>query len=290
MMILDRSGSMAGTKIADLKTAAKSFLDYFADTQDKDKVGLISFATSVTLNRALGINFVTPMKTAIDAMTAVGGTNTELALDMADGPGGFTDQTGIPGDQRVQQFAVFFSDGQPTCFSGKFKYRGVDYDAVACSTNNCRSWETCSFYHDLGYQNREQWTGIDPLPTGTGLTTNCCRGFSCWNPTTKWYIFETRPVSGYAAEYCNIPTNLFDGPNGYVCTAARDLALQHAQELKAKGIKIYVIGLGSSNEIDAAYLQSLSSGTDFVYIAPTSSELQAIFNKIAKDIKLRLVL
>ena len=45
MMILDRSGSMAGTKMTALKNAASNFLDFFAQTQDKDKVGLISFAT-----------------------------------------------------------------------------------------------------------------------------------------------------------------------------------------------------------------------------------------------------
>ncbi len=34
-----------GNAIADLKTAAKSFVGFFHDTQDKDKMGLISFAT-----------------------------------------------------------------------------------------------------------------------------------------------------------------------------------------------------------------------------------------------------
>ena len=42
MMILDRSGSMAGAKMTALKNAAKGFLDFFADTQDKDKVGISS--------------------------------------------------------------------------------------------------------------------------------------------------------------------------------------------------------------------------------------------------------
>jgi len=46
MLVLDRSGSMDGQPIADLKVAAKSFLDFFVSTQDKDKMGLISFATA----------------------------------------------------------------------------------------------------------------------------------------------------------------------------------------------------------------------------------------------------
>ena len=42
MMILDRSGSMSGAKIAALKTAAISFLNNFQTTQNEDKMGLIS--------------------------------------------------------------------------------------------------------------------------------------------------------------------------------------------------------------------------------------------------------
>ena len=294
MMILDRSGSMDGsTKIGRLKTAASSFVNFFQDTQDKDKMGLITFATSVRLDFALGNNYVNNMRTAINAMcpgnNCEGGTNMESALDRADGTGGFTDQTGVPGDRRIQQFVVFFTDGQPTCFGGTFRNRGNVFDAAVCSTDNCRPGETCSLYRDLGRLDREDWRGIDPLPTGHGLNSNCCRGWNCWNPTTKWYIFETRPAGTYAPEYCNIPSNLFNGPNGYVCRAARDFALQHAQELKDKGIRIYTIGLGSSSQIDAAYLRSLSSGDGFAYVAPTSGELEGIFNRIARDIKLRLV-
>jgi len=83
MMILDRSGSMAGQKMTDLKLAANSFLYFFVETQSEDRVGLISFATTVTLDRPLGSDFVDPMRSAINAMTAVGATNTEDALDRA---------------------------------------------------------------------------------------------------------------------------------------------------------------------------------------------------------------
>ncbi len=59
--------------------------------------------------------------------------------------------------------------------------------------------------------------------------------------------------------------------------------------LKDKGIKIYVVGLGTDDEIDKDFLKALSSGEDYTYITPNSSELESIFNKIAKEIKLRLV-
>ncbi len=310
MMILDRSGSMAGSKMTALKNAARGFLDFFADTQNKDKVGLISFSTTAGVNgapdRALGINFVAPMKAAINNMNADGATNAENAIDMADGTGGFTDQTGVPGDRRIQQFVVFFSDGMPTALTDRFKYNNTNYDGVvygvgSSGRSNCRT----SDYPYMSVANvlvrpsgDGNHPGVNPATTGDGKATSgsstnrtaCTSGGSRYL-NTKWYLFETSlvPRAGgrtWPAEQCSIP---MDDLVPYFCGKARQMALDNAQVLKNKGIKVYVIGLGSSNEIDPTYLRSLSSGADFTFIAPASSDLEAIFNKIAKDIKLRLV-
>ena len=42
-------------------------------------------------------------------------------------------------------------------------------------------------------------------------------------------------------------------------------------------------------EIDADFLRNISSGEKYTYIARDSGDLAGIFNKIAKEIKLRLV-
>ena len=54
-----------------------------------------------------------------------------------------------------------------------------------------------------------------------------------------------------------------------------------------KNVKIYTIGLGP--QADGNFLTQVASGADFYHYAPSSSDLNAIFNAIAKDIKLRLV-
>jgi Flp pilus assembly protein TadG len=290
MMILDRSGSMAGQKIDDLKKAANGFLNFFEDTQDRDKVGLISFAYHASVDRALGPDFVGPMRVSINAMNAIGATNMEDAIDQADGPKGLQDQTGVPGDKRVEQFVVFFSDGQPTAMRGKFRNAGKDYDAVAVHTGNCKPWETnTNSYRVVGpLRNALNGNdlGVEPLPTGDGKPS---ASSACGSATTKWYMFETRPVTGYSAESCSIPHSVLSGGTGYFCKTARQMALDHAKELKDKGIKIYAVGLGTTTSIDPDFLKALSSGEDFTYITPSSSELEAIFKKIAKEIKLRLV-
>src|SRR5262249_6651200 len=124
LLVLDRSGSMSGTPIADLKTASKTFVNFFTPTQAQDHMGLISFATTATNNRTMTNNFAASMTTAINNLSAGGWTDTEDAIDQANAPGGFTDQSGLPPDDpdRIQQFMVLFSDGQPTAWRGLFKY------------------------------------------------------------------------------------------------------------------------------------------------------------------------
>lgn len=285
MLVLDRSGSMGpsyGNAIVDLKAAAKSFIGFFKDTQDNDAVGLISFATGVTVDFPLGHNYVAPMTSAINKLTAIGATNAEDALAQARGPKGLTDQSGVPPDKRVQQFVIFFSDGNPTAFRGKFKNQGTDnIDAVVCGTG-----QTCDMVYDqLGKPDSETWLNIDPGDTGDGKTVGTSKCHP--TPTTKWYVFSQYPVPGHSdPEYCYIPHGNGQRLPRYICSTARQMAVEHAEELKDNYVKIYTIGLG---QIDKTFLSQIASGPTFEYYTPSSSELQAIFNTIAKDIKLRLV-
>jgi len=289
MLVLDRSGSMGfngGTPIADLKTAATSFLGFFQDTQNADKMGLISFSTGVTVDVPLGNNYVNSMTKAINKMDPVGATNAEDALAQTMGPGGLSDQTGVAPDKRVQQFVIFFTDGNPTAFRGNFTYSSTTYDGVAVVGSN-PSTNTSDCYRVMGTvydPNTGNDLSVPAVPTGDGKAT----GSKCGaKPGTKWQIFTKYPVPGYAdPETCGIPTTNYGPLENYVCTTGRSLAVDQAQELKNRFVKIYVIGLG---QVDKAFLHQIASGDAFEYYAPTSSDLQAIFNMIAKDIKLRLV-
>ena len=309
MMVLDRSGSMAGTPLTDLKDAARSFIDYYEDTQSEDKVGLVSFATGVRVNYALNNNFYTPIRTAIDALSATGATNIEDALSQAGAQ--FVDQTPVPAANRKQQYIVFFTDGRPTAFRSTFLRNNISYDAVVCVTGNCDS-SSDSMYSQMGYPGTETWystSTLSPEPTGdglptTGTTRTVCRTVQ-WPQTryinTRWGSFSAYPVSALGAElypnYCGMgdtgstvtgvsERTRLNGQNGYICRTARQMAIDHANELKARFVKIYAIGLGQA---DSTFLSTVASGPDYVEIAPSSSELEAIFRKIAKDIKLRLV-
>ncbi len=295
VMVLDKSGSMSGA-INDLKEAAKSFIDFFAVTEDNDKFGLISFASGVEIDFAMGPYFVQPMQTAIDNMAASGGTNTEDAIDQADGPSGFTDQTGVPGDQQVQQFLIFFSDGNPTAFRGTFTRDGTDYDAVGYAAD----WDIKLMDPNVqfAYLNVKQYKTGDGLSSGS---TSCQSGSPpSGYSNTKWWILDdpTYGVNGYSTflgvNYADL-LNTYDpeicdlakwrGKN-YVEAITKQMAIDHAQELKDKGIKIYTIGLGS---VDQNFLSAIASGPGFEFYTPDSTELTMLFQKIATNIKLRLI-
>ena len=286
MMILDRSGSMGMSAngripINDLKTAAKSFLSYFAATQDRDKLGLISFATTARLDRALGTNFVTPMTTAINSMSASGYTDTEDAVDLADGTGGFTDQSGLPGDRHVQQFAVFFSDGMPTAFHDRFMVNNLTYDAIViASTNFVGGCAGLNDFTRLVNPTNGQDLSVYPVPTGDGRTLATT---ACGRVTTRWFAFDAYPVPGYAPTACSIPAGALDA---YFCTEAKRRAIAHAAELKAKGVIVFVIGLGN---VDRTFLGQMASSAQTIYYAPDSSQLQSLFQQVAQQIQLRLV-
>ena len=279
---------MSGSPIADLKTAAVGFLDNFEDTDDHNKFGLVTFASGVKVDYALDHYFHSPMVTAVNNLSANGWTNVEDALRRATVEPGFTDQTGLPGDKRIDQFLILFSDGNPTAFRGQFTRNGNEYDAVVSqsSSTNATLYDPdvhhASLYVD-GSSLRAFQSG-DGLPLGMSV----CGGTYL---STKWeiladdqYGIHTFPsLSGSVPLQCGLNT---EDLSDYVKQTAKSLAIARAQVLKEKGVKIYTIGLGS---VDQEFLAAISSGEDFRYYTPNSDELQSLFQQIANDMKLRLI-
>lgn len=83
VLILDRSGSMSGSALANLKSGAKAFIDIIDESTDGtqdgqigsgSRIGIVSFATTATQDTQL-ITSVADLKTAVDALSAGGNTN-----------------------------------------------------------------------------------------------------------------------------------------------------------------------------------------------------------------------
>ena len=114
VLILDRSGSMAGSALANLKNGAKAFIDIIDEatdgTQDGQigsgsRIAVVSFSDTATADTQL-ITSVADLKAAVDALTAGGSTNHADAFTKA------SELLAAPStNARVM---VMFTDGETT--------------------------------------------------------------------------------------------------------------------------------------------------------------------------------
>ena len=83
VLVLDRSGSMAGTPLAEMKAGAKAFIDIIEAATNEtpsgqigsgSRIGIVSFATTATTDTQL-ITSVAQLKASVDTLTAGGNTN-----------------------------------------------------------------------------------------------------------------------------------------------------------------------------------------------------------------------
>ncbi|MDR3566493.1 MAG: VWA domain-containing protein [Syntrophobacteraceae bacterium] len=300
MLVLDNSGSMAGTPISDLTKAARTFIGYFENTdmQAQNQMGLVTFATAPKVVCPLAPNYYTPILNATYSMTARGATNSEDALDQAGQQ--LPDQSETDSADRIPQFIIFFTDGHPTAFTSTFTTNGAPSTEVCLSSGNCDSdFDTpcglLSYSSAQDNSSNPSCTEVTSPPTGDGLPvskTVCVAGRNKTGyANTRWGAFASYPLPGLGREsypaYCKAQGSLFAGQSGYICRTAHQMTLDIATALKSRSVQVYAIGLG--NEIDTTFLGELASGSDYLFIAPDSSKLQSIFSTIAQDIQLRLV-
>jgi len=290
-LVLDLSGSMGGSPIADLKEGSKNFVENFTDQQAENRFALITFASGVQKPFPMDHGYVSPMTTAINGLGATGGTNAEDALAQALVLP-WSDQSGVPANERTKQVVVFFSDGNPTAFRGQFKYNGTDYDGVA-ALGGALVWDNLQ-RPDQQFNsfsvNRVHITGDGKTSGSTSCPYVNSRGLNT-KLNVRWDVFTDPtyglnsygPMSGYGSQQCNIPGAPLAG---YLTYLATQMAIDNAAAIKAKGIEIYTIGLGN---VDPAFLGTLSSGAAFAYYTPDSSELEGIFQQIANILKLVLI-
>lgn len=91
VLILDRSGSMAGGPLANMKNGAKKFIDIIDEATDGAQdghigggshIGIVSFASAATQNTQL-ITSAADLKAAVDSLSSGGSTNHRDAFEKA---------------------------------------------------------------------------------------------------------------------------------------------------------------------------------------------------------------
>jgi uncharacterized protein YegL len=80
-LVVDRSGSMAGTKLQDLKDAVSIFLSALGETAQDEIVGLASYSTNATRNNSL-VSDLPLIDASMQQLTANGYTNIGGGIDV----------------------------------------------------------------------------------------------------------------------------------------------------------------------------------------------------------------
>ncbi len=287
-LVLDVSGSMGGSPLSDMKDGAKQFVENFTDQQQDNKFALLTFSSGVQKPFDMSNGYVSPITSAINGLSANGSTNTEDALAQAVALP-WSDQSGVPANERSKQVVVFFSDGNPTAFRGNFVYKNNTFNGVAAKYTNSSSFLPQLAQPNVQHQFFPTSSIYNVQKTGDGKPSGSS---ACGILTVKWEIFSDPTygldnfsgTAGLDPEQCLIsdPNPLID----YHVWLIKQMAIDNAAAIKAQGIEIYTIGLG---DVDPVFLESLSSGPNFAYYTTDSSELAGIFQQIANILKLVLI-
>jgi len=273
-LVLDRSGSMStnGGSTA-LPPAVTSFVNDFNNTTDE--VAMASFSSNATLDVPINYNFITPITSAVNAMTFNGGTF---------GPGGLVyaksqnESVPVPQGQNVVKVAVYFTDG----------WVNIIQQTLQCGVSKS-SPGTPTLLNFGGYDSGSSVGFFNPnngnqncTYSGSG-TPSCCTGVTGF----------TSAIDGSLKSFTR--TNV---TNDSVYDA-----LQLANAMRAEGMYVYAVGLG--NKVDQSFLQQIANDPDsssynpnqpagLAVFAPScpsnqcSAQLQEVFQTIAAKILLRL--
>jgi Flp pilus assembly protein TadG len=288
-LVLDRTGSMTGDGgSAALPPSVTEFINLFDNTNDT--VEELSFAENVTVDVPMRTgNFQQPIINAVDGMPFLGGTWSEGGMQqaLADETSGIAVQgTNV----NVLHVVVFFTDGNANTVQSSILCSG----GVGSGTYNLGGYDTGS---TIGFF----VPNTNPSkPPCSESGSSCCPGTSPNGTFNSHVAGALEPITW---------TNI-SGPNG----DGRYRVVQLANLMRAQNIVVYAVGLGSASEaVDPGFLCQVandpvghgesSSGTSvncapyynnnslpagFMAWAQTADQLDAAFQEVAADIKLRL--
>ncbi|HLI78490.1 MAG TPA: vWA domain-containing protein, partial [Candidatus Binataceae bacterium] len=291
-LVLDQSYSMTqnGGSSA-LPSAVTDFVNQFDDTQDH--VAVVSFATTATIG--VQMKNSPPFKSAVNTyVNSMGFSLTNCYTFAQTGlDNGLAQINSVTLPSNAQKIIVFFTDGWPNMIQ----------DTLACSS---KSTTTLNFTMcDAGDDSLGLCTTSWPLSvftsTGGSTTCNTCTSYpsyssSSCNPTPSGMTFHSNQY--------NKSESLTVGGTGQSNLSSEAIYRTESSASTAlnQNVTIYSIGLGTAITGQAAaqqflytvandpnsnsYNSSLPQGE--AVFAPTSSQLDTVFQQIASKILLRI--
>jgi Flp pilus assembly protein TadG len=256
VLVLDRSGSMAGTPCTQMKSAATAFVDMFAE--GRDRLAMIAFSTAIHTSFPPSMNFKTgsnSLAVKINNLVCSGATSTAMALWDA------YQKLLTINEPGALNMILLFTDGYPTSitidapvkmksdvrygYSGGYRQynsssRQYDGSTVCNSTSSTCTMEPSPCQDAQG----------DLFDRNSGASQ---RQYSApsWNP--NWTPTAKRGVFVFAAS-----------PNYYALTGSTGGLLQYTTTTMSSTTEVLITGIAGcamnngygSGRRDAAYLPS----------------------------------
>jgi len=287
-LVLDRSGSMNynGGATA-LPPAVTDFISYF--DQGVDNIAEISFSSVDSVDVPMTTSFQTPIDNEMENIVFGGGTFAQAGLQ-----DGFNQILSKPLTPNIIRVVVFFTDGWantdglPTNVTTATA--STTHDSLNCTGTASRPVYTILNYGGCApLENEAGWCGnygnteMFYMNPTTGNTVTCQNSLG-QQPTT--FPVQAPGVS-----------NSLTQANVTLDATYRTEQLASVMRNSTNQITVYSIGLG--DKINEAYLQDIandpaaptydsSQPQGEAVFAPTSSQLDALFETIASKILLRL--
>jgi Flp pilus assembly protein TadG len=293
-LVLDRTGSMNGNGgAAALPGSVEDFVGYFME--GTDQLGQVSFAWSGTNDVPITTDFQTPINNSLRTMKFADGTYSMGGLQS-----GFSQITGVASPPtNAVKVVVFFTDGWDNTIQAFLPSPSAPNKVLVEFGGNAATATDDLENNYLAF--------IDP----NNVELNNGDGFSGQNPAYPSTVATCEDGSDTSMQNCN-GTNTFTPMGGSgdplgtspvsinrinITAEAQYTTYQLAEQMRAQGITVYSIGLGT--DINQTYLQEIANDPASPYynpgepqgvaaFAPAASDLDSAFHAIASKIILRL--
>ncbi|MBI4902311.1 MAG: VWA domain-containing protein [Acidobacteria bacterium] len=314
VIAFDRSGSLQQSGSCEaLKSAAKNFIDQFANL--RDNVGIITFATTSWVDFALQNNFNPTAKNVIGGLSCAGSTSTAQAMWQS-----YSQLVGLnqPGAMNV---ILLFTDGQPTGLAVDMVLKPTSGCAATTYTTDANGNHIIRGHYGIyvnysGNFGMLKWQyGPQPIPNGdinmVSPSTGCAFASNMSNLNDYSYlpdrdIFGNNLDNGYnpitrssGHIVVTSTTNMKNATLNAADDAAeriRNAAVDPAWNRGLSGITIYSIGLGNSTlPASPTFLRRVANDPQspiynpnkpaglYVYAANTT-DLAAAFRRVASEV------
>ena len=128
VLVLDTSGSMKGTKLANMKTAATAFVNnLLSDSNSNTRVAIVSFSDSA-VTRSQFTDSKATHASKINGLNADGGTYIQAGIKMA--------HDLLASSTANNKYIVLLGDGDPTYSTQATAVTGVTYNHIGNNSHN----------------------------------------------------------------------------------------------------------------------------------------------------------